>query len=265
MTPALLTLSVVSHGHGVLLGRLLGQLDTEPALAGLVVIVTLNQAGESFDPALYPRLRIEVIRNARPRGFGANHNAAFRRCLTTWFGVINPDLALCDGEPFTRMLERAAQHARVGVVAPRVVTADGEPEDSVRANLTLPSLLARHLLLRRSPLDVRRPARQGEAFYWLAGMCLLLDARAYASVGGFDEGVFLYCEDFDLCARLYNEGYAITFDSSVQIVHDAQRDSHRSLRHLRWHIASLFRVWLSAAFWRVTVGRGSVGRAASVR
>jgi hypothetical protein len=52
---------------------------------------------------------------------------------------------------------------------------------------------------------------------------------------------------------MYNAGHLLAVDRAVRIVHQAQRDSHRSLRHLRWHVASLSKVWTSSAFWRVTL------------
>ena len=249
---AALTISVVSHGHGLLLVRLLQQLDDQPSLSGIRVVVTLNLYDEMLDVSRYPSLELVVIRNLVPRGFGANHNSAFKLCTTSWFGVLNPDLALAEREPFTPTLEAALALPLVGVVAPLVVSANGELEDSVRANLTPWSLIRRRLLGERSPLDVHRPARKGSPFYWLAGMCLLIDAEAFRKVGGFDERFFLYCEDYDLCARMYNAGYAIAVERGAQIIHEAQRDSHRSLRHMRWHLISLLKVWLSAAFWRIT-------------
>ena len=247
-----LCFSVVSHGHGPLLERLLTQLNAESALKGARVVVTLNLLGEPFDPARYPELDVVTIRNDVPRGFGANHNAAFERCDGRWFGILNPDLALVRNEPFTAMLARAGAQADVGIIGPRVVDPELVPEDSVRANLTPWSLLRRRALGDRRPLDSSGAAQRGAPFYWLAGMCLLVRADAFRALGGFDERFFLYCEDFDLCARMYNEGYAIVLDRQACIIHEAQRDSHRSLRHLRWHIASLLKVWCSAAFWRVT-------------
>ncbi len=240
-----------------MLARLLGQLDREPSLEGVCVVVTLNLPGELFDAAPYRHLDLAVIRNDVPRGFGANHNAAFSRCETPWFGVLNPDLQLADGEPFARLMTSGARLEKVGAIAPNVVDSAGRPEDSVRGNLTLWSLAARQLLGQRARAVVRYPAQRGAPFYWLAGMCLLLDAAAFRHVGGFDERFFLYCEDYDLCARLYNAGYALKWEPQVRIVHDAQRGSHRSARHLRWHLASLLKVWLSRAFWRVTLGRAA--------
>ena len=249
----LATLSIVSHGHGVLLTQALDDLSRQRRVAECRIVVTLNLVDEVFDPAPYEGLRLTVLRNSRPKGFGANHNAAFAHCDSPWFVVLNPDIRM----PGTDALEAlvATLPAQVhGLTAPLVTNSAGVPEDSVRSNLTPASLVAR-AFGHRKRLDVSRPASLGHPFFWLAGMCLVVNAEAYREVHGFDERFFLYCEDYDLCARLYSRGYSLVVDETVQVIHDAQRDSHRSRKHLRWHLESLLRVWLSAAFWRV-VRRG---------
>lgn len=248
--------SVVTHGHGPLLNRLLAQMNAQPRLRGARVVITLNLASEAFDAAPYDSLDLHVVRNAAPKGFGANHNAAFAHCEAAWFCILNPDLALVDEEPFTAMLARVSEAGSAGaldagLIAPRVLAVDLVPEDSVRANLT-PWSLVRRAMGHREPLRVHGDARRGTPFFWVAGMCLLARADAYRDVGGFDERFFLYCEDYDLCARLYNAGWAIRLDGQARIIHEAQRDSHRTGRYLRMHLSSLVKVWLSSAFWRVT-------------
>lgn len=246
-----LTLSVVSHGHGALLWRLLDDLQRHASLRGARVIVTLN-VPEDFDSARWPGLDLLVLRNAQPRGFGANHNAAFGQATGRWFGVLNPDLRLPD-DPFPALLAAAGAQARPGVVAPRIVNPEGLDEDSVRANLTPWSLLRRRFDPEAGRVSVAA-AGSAPVFFWLAGMFLLFSADAYRRIGGFDERFFLYCEDYDICARLRLAGADIALVPAARAVHAAQRDSHRSSRHLRWHLASLGRVWTSAAFWRVTLG-----------
>ncbi|QXQ06473.1 glycosyltransferase [Sphingosinicellaceae bacterium] len=248
-----LTLSVVSHGHGRLLTSLIDDLNAQVALAGIKVIVTLNIA-EELPVDQYTNLRMVVIRNSFPKGFGANHNAAFDRCTTRWFAILNPDLRIAETEPFSSLIKVAATVPKVGVLAPRIVASSGQTEDAVRTNLTPLSLLLRRWG-RRGPETPDLPTRHGRPFYWLAGMCLMFDAAAFGQVGGFDERFFLYCEDYEICARLYAHGYSLAVDRRAKIVHDAQRDSHRSLKHLVWHVTSLLRVWTSKSFWSVTFSR----------
>lgn len=247
------TFSVISHGHGATMRLLLSQMNSEPRLAGARVVVTIN-IPEEFDPGLYPKLDLVVLRNSSPKGFGANHNAAFAHCATEWFAVLNPDLELNKSEPFSHMETAASSMEAIGVIAPLVTNSQGVIEDSVRANLTPLSLFGRHFLGRRAAPATSKPSRLGAPFYWLGGMCLMIRAEAFRAIGGFDARFFLYCEDYDLCARLYRKGYAVAVDSSAHIVHNAQRDSHRSARHLAWHVRSLLRVWSSRVYWAITLG-----------
>lgn len=245
-----LTFSVVSHGHGAMLHALLNDLAQSPSLSGARVVVTLNLRDEGFQPDQYERLDIVVVRNERPKGFGANHNFAFNHCWTPWFVVLNPDLRLRGGEPFSTLTAKAVNSERVGVIAPEVINSAGFPEDAVRSNLSPLSLIRRYLHLGSEHGLKAEPDKQRQ-FYWLAGMCLVINSHAYKAVGGFDERFFLYCEDYDLCARLHTSGFRLVVDRSVQIVHEARRDSRRSWRHLRWHLAGLWRVWTSRVFWTI--------------
>lgn len=233
-----LTVSIVSHGHGDLVTHLLADLAALPAPRPRVIL-TLNVPEDT--PSDFPDLDVTLVVNPAPKGFGANHNAAFALATSPWFAILNPDLRL-PTPPFAALI--AAASPAVGLVVPRIVDADGRDEDAVRANLTPWSLLVRHVAGRR------RVAPRG--FRWFAGMFLLARADAFAAVGGFDERFFLYCEDYDLCARLVLAGWRLLLVRDVAVVHDARRDSHRSRQHLRWHLASLAKVWRSPAFVRTT-------------
>jgi hypothetical protein len=44
---------------------------------------------------------------------------------------------------------------------------------------------------------------------WASSCCLLIPQAIYADVGGFDENIFMYCEDLDLSWRARAAGYAV--------------------------------------------------------
>lgn len=249
----LIALSIVSHGHGPLLGRLLEELDQCEDLSGVAVIVTLNMPDECFDSVNFKRLRVRVVRNKVPLGFGANHNQAFRYCQTPWFVILNPDLRIIDSSCFAKLVSAARSVPKAALLAPLVRNSTGEVEDAVRRNLSLFALLRRITGHEAPPPNVMAATMRGKPFYWLAGMFLMTDANVFRRLSGFDERYFLYCEDYDLSARIYNAGYALMRVEEAEVAHDAQRDSHRSATHLGMHVASLFRVWISAAFWKVVL------------
>lgn len=243
---AIVTISIVSHGHGALVAHLLRDLSRQTLADDLHVVLTLNLP-EPEPPASCAGLRVTVLRNDRPKGFGANHNAALRATDTPWVIVLNPDIRLDDATLIGSLI-RNHSGDDVGLVAPLIVNSREEREDSIRRNLDPLSLFARAALRRGTIVD---PAGDPDRFFWVAGMFMALPSRVWRAVGGFDERFFLYCEDYDLCARLNLRGYEVRVDPSLRAIHYAQRSSRTSLKYLRWHVASLVRVWLSPHFWRI--------------
>lgn len=251
MTEPLAFLSIVSHGHGPLLNKLLIDLDNQTVAGYLEVLVTRNIKDEEIDIDAFPNLHVTVIDNVHPKGFGANHNSAFALCRSPWFFIVNPDIRIPQRDAIERMLEAAREQPNWGLLSPRVSNSSGEEEDFIRDNLTFPSLLKRHLLRSGDSVVARN---KKASFFWLAGMFLLARSEDFRGIGGFDERYFLYCEDYDLCARMRIAGRQIGIDWSNAVIHDAQRDSRRSWKHQKLHINSLVKVWLSVAFWRISFG-----------
>jgi GT2 family glycosyltransferase len=233
------TVSVVSHAQGQQVQPLLQDLARHCGAVIAQVIVTCNVPEPlPFVPGDFG-FPVEVIVNADPKGFGANHNQAFACCASDWFLIVNPDVRIAS-DVLGVLLARAAP--RDAILAPQEIGPGGAPLDGARGPITPLELLRRRVL--RCPSAP--PPRGG----WVKGMFMLARAQAFGQVGGFDERFFLYGEDADLCARLLLAGWRVTHMPQVTVTHGWQRASGRSARHLRWHVASLLRMWLSGAFWR---------------
>lgn len=241
-------LSVVSHGHGATVGLLLDDLKMCAGASNLQVTLTLNIPEQlPFDPAGFP-FSVRVFTNSMPKGFGANHNAAFNKFQgdAEFFCVINPDIRI-HADVFEK-LTQCLSLSRVGVVAPLVQNSQGLVEDNARA---LPTPWA--ILKKACGADVPpmlAPGGNCREVDWVAGMFMLFPKEVYARLSGFDNRYFLYYEDVDICCRLYLAGYTVAVAPAAVVEHDAQRDSHRKLRYFRWHFASIRRFFLSQAFFR---------------
>ena len=238
--PDLISVSIVSHGHAELAARLFDDLRAHKP-KGIEVILTLNiEEALPFDPDSFP-FPVKTIRNAIPRGFAANHNAAFKLSRGSFFCVLNPDIRVT-ADPFSALV-RELRNPAVGAAAPLIVDSDGAIEDSARPFPTLSSLIGKAL-----GVQPRRYYEVGEESIspdWVGGMFMLLRRDAFAAVGGFDPRYHLYYEDVDLCARLRLAGYDIRLVPSVSAVHLARRQSRRDVRYLVWHLRSMIRYILS--------------------
>ena len=232
---------MVSHVQGRLVRDLLEDLKRCRAVPFRVVL-TVNLPEElPFDAASFP-YPLRVLRNAAPRGFGANHNAAFAASDERFFCVLNPDIRLPQ-DPFPALLSRL-QDPAVAAATPLIRNPAGGIEDHARPFPTLASLFLKLFKKQTAPVETRTPD-------WIAGMFMLFRREAFAAAGGFDEGYFMYYEDVDLCARLQAAGLRVEVDAAVGAVHDARRASRRDPRHLLWHAGSMARFlgkrWLRKA------------------
>jgi N-acetylglucosaminyl-diphospho-decaprenol L-rhamnosyltransferase len=231
--------SVVSHGQGPLIAALMQDLAALDEPFRVLLTHNLPEEPVRIPHTIAPRTM--VVSNPRPAGFATNHNAAFRRCETEFFCVINPDVRL-PANPFPVLLSCLGEPT-VGLAAPAVLSPEGLIESTGRVFPTLSGLVWKaaggsdgrmHFELGGLPV---RPD-------WIAGMFLLLRSDAFASIGGFDEGYHLYYEDVDLCARLRNAGYELLLCPRSTIVHAARRSSHRQPRFMLWHLQSMLRYFV---------------------
>ena len=54
---------------------------------------------------------------------------------------------------------------------------------------------------------------------WVSGACFAVRRSAFSSVGGFDEGYFMYVEDLDLCWRLKRAGWRVRYVPTAEVIH----------------------------------------------
>src|SRR5262245_12360529 len=237
--PDQISLSVVSHGQAALVARLLEDLRRcKPS--DIEVILTINvEETLPFDPDSFP-FPVRTLRNPAPRGFAANHNAAFAVARGSLFCVSNPDIRLT-ADPFAALAGELA-NSTVGVVAPLILGPEGAIEDSARPFPSLPRLLRK--ALGREPRQYYAIGSESISPDWVAGMFILLRREVFAAVGGFDAGYHMYYEDVDLCTRLRLAGYDVRLVPEAIAIHDARRQSRRDLRYALWHLRSMTRYFL---------------------
>jgi N-acetylglucosaminyl-diphospho-decaprenol L-rhamnosyltransferase len=241
----LITVSVVSHLQGEMVGSLLEDMERVCHDSALRVILTLNLPEKlPFRPETFS-FPVDIVQNPRPLGFGANHNQAFRQASGMFFGVLNPDLRF-SRNPFPQLCSALQAGKPIGVIAPEVEDEARNMADNARRFPTPFRILKRIL---GNSLEPDYPlGDQPLPVDWLAGLFLLFPFRLFTAINGFDERYFMYCEDVDICARFRLAGYEVYWDPRISVIHQAQRHSHRRLNHLKWHVVSLIRFFNSEVF-----------------
>jgi hypothetical protein len=248
LTPRI-SVVIVNYNSGTALTSTLASLPA--GLAGLEwdAVVVDNASADHSERAAQGDERTRLVRHPSNVGFAAGVNLGTAATLAPFVLVLNPD---CRLEPGTGrvLLDELQRHPSCAVMGPAILNPSGTLQESARGDPDMltgafgrTSFLSRVLpdsrLARR---NLRSNALAGSASSsqpvdWVSGACMLVRRDALASVGGFDEGYFLYWEDADLCRRLRTAGWETRYMPGATAVHDVGQSSRnaRGLANREFH------------------------------
>jgi N-acetylglucosaminyl-diphospho-decaprenol L-rhamnosyltransferase len=202
------------------------------ALAGQhVPAIVVDNASRDASASVAEAAGAQVIRNARNEGYGRANNRGVRAAETAEHVlIVNPDVILRPGS-VDALLDAARAWPEAGLLAPRLVEPDGRFFFQAR------SLLASYLT---NPTG-RLALPQGDACApFLSGACLMMPRALFLDLGGFDENIFLFYEDDDLCRRVADRGRALIHVHRAEALHGRGRSSAPEpgrVFRARWHQA----------------------------
>lgn len=219
------TAIVVAFDSAHALPECLGALvaDGVPALV-------VDNASTDETVALAEGQGARVIRNARNEGYGRANNIGARAASTEFLLVVNPDCTLERGA-VAALVDAARRYPDAGLFAPRII------EPSGRVFFQPRSLLSPYL---HNPQG-RLVLPEGEACApFFSGACFLIRRDLFLRLGGFDENIFLFYEDDDLCRRVADAGHALIYVPQAMVRHGRGRSSEPKRGRIftsRWHQA----------------------------
>ncbi|HDC4301987.1 glycosyltransferase family 2 protein [Enterobacter kobei] len=243
-------ISVVSHGHA----NLIITQDVLSDLAkGNTVIVTDN-IGEKILETYCESHDIEYIINKHRKGFGENNNQNFIKAkemgLTSndIFLVLNPDVIIereMLSKLTTLMMSESSTSATINLHKP-----DGSIDNNIRHYPSISDFIISYILGKnKTIIDKSKLSDKTEAD-WASGSFIAIKANVYEEVSGFDERYFMYCEDLDLCRRIYKKtGKRIDYFPQIQAIHYAAHQNRKILsKHFFWHVKSVIRYCLKSEY-----------------
>lgn len=184
--------------------------------------------------------RVKYIHNPSNPGFGAAHNIAIKMAMkenADYHLVLNPDAYYGDGvlEELTQYMEG---NRDIGNIMPKVLYPNNDIQHLCKLLPTPYDWIGRRfnplkgMVEKRNDLFELRFTGYDKIMDvpYLSGCFMYLRMSAVNEVGLFDEGIFMYGEETDLCRRLIDGGYRTVFYPKVHIYHHFEKGSHKSWR-----------------------------------
>jgi GT2 family glycosyltransferase len=241
----LLSVCIVNWNTREMLGRCIRSLYARTGKDFPFEVVVVDNASIDGSAAMIRRTfpSCTLLASDQNQGFARGCNAAARLARGKYVLFLNPDTELAS-DALAAMVACLEQDATIGAVGCRLVNSDGSIQFTCAgtfpsARNELNSLLCLDRLFPRSRLLGSR-----ELNYWdhmtsadvdcLSGACMMLRRDLVERLGGFDEHLFMYGEDLDLCRRIQLLGYRLRYLASEIIVHHEGAGSRKRGSHFAW-------------------------------
>lgn len=169
---------------------------------------------------------LSVIENKENMGFSAGNNIGAKHAKGENLLFLNSDCILQD-DGLLRMVDTISSDKSIGILGGKLMNNDGSEQLSAGKFYSLKYVLLMLLgfekmgLFRFSPKDLR-------PVDWVSGACLMIKKDIFKKLQGFDENIFMYMEDMELCFRVKKLGLKVIFFSDIKIKHLSFGSSSRS-------------------------------------
>ena len=219
---------IVNYRTDEVLADCLASLTKTGAPPELEVIVVDN-GGTLAAGGFRERLsQVRLVDNGENVGFARAANQGIRLARGRHVLCLNPDTVVHEGA-LAAMIAYLDAHPGIGAVGARLLESDGSLQYSCRrfpGYLTI--FFGRYALLTR--LFPRNAASRDYLYLdwdhrtvrevdWVSGACVMVRREVIDTVGGFDEGYFLFVEDMDWCRRIRDRGWRVVYLPDAVVTH----------------------------------------------
>jgi GT2 family glycosyltransferase len=215
----------------------------ESSLTGSVWVVDNASADHSAEMVRERFPEVHLIASKANMGFAAGNNLGLRSIglmpgnqppvwdepsnLPRHVLFLNPDTRVEDNALGT-LVRFLDAHPLAGAAGARLTYGDGSFQHSAFAFPGLTQIFLDFFPLHHWLLDSRLNGRYPQRLYKTGqpfkvdhplGAALMVRGETLLQVGGFDESYFMYCEEIDLCRRIWDGGWQVFCVPQAEIVH----------------------------------------------
>ena len=174
-----------------------------------------NASGEDLEDLAARVPNCRAFTSATNLGFGGGHNLLAGKTEAKYLLILNPDIEFVFPDTVRRLLLLVAGAGLVKAAGPKLLTDAGQAQPYDHGRL---HGLRAEIALRGGHSYWRQTSTRQEVA-WVSGAAMLVERAEFVAIGGFDEKLFLYKEDEDLCLRLRAAGGQVVYEPAAVIRH----------------------------------------------
>jgi len=208
------------------------QFGKEFAENKMELVIVDNDSGDDSVAILKEAIRKEnyknmhVIANAENVGFGKGCNVGAKEAKGDYLLFLNNDTIVKDAG-ISAMTEYMQEHKHIAILGGQLRNSDNSLQASAGKFYTPVNALFLLLGLQRFGLLDTSPRHIAQVD-WVKGGLLMIRKEVFHQLSGFDEKIFMYIEDMELCYRANEAGFKTYFYPDVMVVHKEHGSTNRS-------------------------------------
>jgi N-acetylglucosaminyl-diphospho-decaprenol L-rhamnosyltransferase len=191
------------------------------------IIVVDNGSSDNTKKIVSEFQSVNLITTNKNLGYGSAANLGFSKASTEFAMLINPDIRFRQNT-IGNLVQAADRYKDAGILAPKIW--DNKKVQFGQRSFGRP-------LERVGKVGACLP--QGDCCtVFLIGAALFFRLKKFNQIGGFDENIFLFYEDDDICLRMSQAGFSLIHVDSAHADHRCGESTEKSLEldwFRRWH------------------------------
>ncbi|HXS14589.1 MAG TPA: glycosyltransferase family 2 protein, partial [Candidatus Saccharimonadales bacterium] len=199
----------------------------------------------------YPNFNF--IESPLNNGFGAGNNLGSRKAKGEYLLFLNNDTKIT-GSGIADMLSYATAHPEIAILGGQLLNFDETPQVSTGPFYTLFPLLFLLLGMQRFGGGDKNPA-DVQKVDWVKGALFMIKKDVFEKLHGFDERIFMYTEDMELCFRAKKMGYDTYFYPTKGILHKDQGSSGRTFAIVHIYKNLLYFYQKHMPRWQISIAK----------
>lgn len=152
--------------------------------------------------------QVVLIKPRENIGFGRANNLALEKVVTKYALVINPDTVI-EPAALNTLIAAAEKYPNAAIIAPLLVDGEGRVQESYKKDFASREKNSGEFIIPEGDICAD----------FLLGAAWLLNMEHMKKIGFFDEKIFLYYEDDDLCCRVKRAGFDLVLTPHAKAVH----------------------------------------------
>ncbi len=161
---------------------------------------------------------IKAIFNNRNLGFAKANNQGIKSAQGEYILLLNSDTIVREGV-ITKTIDWMEKNHQADIVGCRLLNPDGSKQPSVGQFPNLDQVFKMLFLdFITGGWSMQSPHKIVQVD-WVMGAFMMVRKKVFDEIGGFDENIFMYMEEVELCYRAKKAGFKTYFIPTVEITH----------------------------------------------